>query len=171
MSDPGLKPIEMAAIDGKSITYTSAPLTQDAEVTGFPVVTLWVSSTAHDQDFFVYLEEVDESGNSTLMTEGMIRASNRATRDAPYDNQGLPWHPSMARDQAPLEEGIPVKLDFGLFPMSNFIRKGHRIRITVNNFDKGGWDTPQVVPPPTVGIFHDTKHPSSIRLPLIVSGR
>jgi len=98
LSDPGLKPIEMAAIDGKPITYTSAPLTQDAEVAGFPVVTLWVSSTAHDQDFFVYLEEVDESGNSTLMTEGMIRASNRATRDAPYDNQGLPWHPSMARD-------------------------------------------------------------------------
>jgi putative CocE/NonD family hydrolase len=167
LKDPGLKPIEMAAIDGKSLTYTSDALADDCEVTGFPRIALWVSSTAPDQDFFVYLEELDEKGVSTLLTDGLIRASNRATRKAPFDNEGLPWHPSLVGDQAPLATGVPTKLEFALFPMSNFIKKGHRIRLTVANFDKGRWNTPQPNPAPTVSIFHDAKHLSSLSLPFI----
>lgn len=167
VKDPGLSAIDMTAVDGKSLTYTSAPLTDDSEVTGFPVVTLWVTSTARDQDFFVYLEEVDEKGVPTLLTDGMLRASNRATRKAPFDNEGLPWHPGYVKDQSPLEPGVPVKLEFALFPMSNLIKKGHRIRLTVNNFDKGGWNTPEINPAPTVTILHDSKHPSSVKLPFI----
>jgi putative CocE/NonD family hydrolase len=165
--DPGLKPIEMASVDEKSLAYTSAPLPGDSEITGFPRVTLWVSSTASDQDFFVYLEEVDEKGVSVLLTDGMIRASNRATRQPPFDNEGLPWHPSLAGDQSPLPPGVPAKLEFALYPVSNFIKKGHRIRLTVAAFDKGGWNTPQLTPAPTVSIFHDSKHQSFVSLPFI----
>lgn len=166
--NPGLVPLKTTALDAKSMTYTTAPLAHDAELTGYPRVHLFASSTAKDLDFFLYLEDVDESGASTLITEGALRSSNRTTRTPPFDNGGIPWHPSYKEDQAELTPGVPVSLEFALHPTSNYIRKGHRIRITINNFDKGaGWDTPEISPAPTVSILHDALHPSSITLPFI----
>jgi putative CocE/NonD family hydrolase len=166
--NPGRIPIKTALLDSKSLTYTTAPLPSDAELTGFPKLNLFVSSTANDQDFFVYLEEVDDHGVSTLMTEGVLRASNRATRTPPFANGGIPWHPSLKDDQANLSPGVPAQLSFALSPMSNYVRKGHRLRITFNNFDRNAnWDTPELTPPPTVTIYHDAHHPSSITLPFI----
>jgi uncharacterized protein len=167
-TNPGLAPIKTAALDARSLHYTTAPLARDSELTGFPKLRLFVSSTARDQDFFAYLEEVDEHGVSTLMTEGILRASNRATRPPPFQNGGIPWHPSFQDDQVDLTPGVPVELDFALSPMSNYVRRGHRLRITINNFDKGGdWDTPEITPGPTVSIYHDAEHPSAITLPFI----
>lgn len=166
--NPGLAPLKTTPLDLKSLTYTTAPFTRDAELTGYPQVHLFASSTAKDQDFFVYLEEVDERGASTLITEGALRSSNRATRTPPFDNGGIPWHPSFKEDQVELTPGVPVSLEFALYPTSNYIRKGHRIRITINNFDKGaGWNTPEISPAPTVSIFHDSQHPSSVTFPFI----
>lgn len=167
-TNPGLVPLKTAALDAKSLTYTTPPLPRDSELTGFPKISLFVASTAKDQDFFVYLEDVDEHAVSTLMTEGILRASNRATRNPPFANGGIPWHPSFRSDQVDLVPGVPVKLDFALSPMSNYIRKGHRLRVAINNFDRqGNWDTPEITPAPTVSIYHDSQHPSSITLPFL----
>src|SRR5262249_3861112 len=57
-----------AAEDEKLLTYTSAPLTRDVEVTGYPVVDLFITSTETDGAFFVYLEDVDETGVVTYLT-------------------------------------------------------------------------------------------------------
>jgi len=149
---------------------TTPPLRRDTELTGYPVATLWISSTAQDQDFFVYLEEVDEQGASTLISEGLLRASARATREAPFENEGLPWHSGLMRDQAPLTPGAPAKLEFALFPAAHYLRKGHRIRLTINNYDQG-YDTPKIEPAPTVSVYHDAQHPSSITLPLIAAAQ
>jgi putative CocE/NonD family hydrolase len=168
LENPGLVAIKMAELDARSLTYTTAPLVQDSEITGFPRLTLFASSTATNQDFFVYLEEVDERGVSTLMTEGILRASNRAVRAPPFDNGGIPWHPSLRSDQVNLTPNVPVKLEVALYPLSNFVRRGHRLRVTINNFDNGsGWDTPEIRPAPTVTLYHDAQHPSSITLPFI----
>ena len=65
--------------DSRGLTYTSGILSADIEVTGHPLVRLWVSSTSEDGDFHVFLEEVDgRTGKSLFVTNGMIRASNRA---------------------------------------------------------------------------------------------
>ena len=170
--NPGLIPIKMAELDARSLTYTTAPLMQDSEITGYPRLTLFASSTAANQDFFVYLEEVDERGVSTLMTEGILRASNRAVREAPFDDGGIPWHPNLRSDQVNLAPNVPVKLELALYPLSNFVRRGHRLRVTINNFDSGsGWDTPEIRPAPTVTLYHDAQHPSSITLPFITRAK
>jgi putative CocE/NonD family hydrolase len=170
--NPGLIPIKMAELDARSLTYTTAPLAQDSEITGFPRLTLFASSTATNQDFFVYLEEVDERGVSTLMTEGILRASNRAVREPPFDDGGIPWHPNLRNDQVDLAPNVPVKLEVALYPLSNFVRRGHRLRLTINNFDSAsGWDTPDIRPPPTVTVYHDAQHPSSITLPFIARSK
>jgi len=53
---------DRAEEDRRLLTYTSKPLEEDTEITGHPVVTLYVTSTATDGAFFVYLEDVDEAG-------------------------------------------------------------------------------------------------------------
>jgi uncharacterized protein len=166
-SDPGLLPVPTSDLDASSLTYTTPPLKADTEVTGFPVITLWITSSAKDQDFFVNLEEVDADGRSTMLTDGALRASNRATREPPFDNEGLPWHGGYARDQQDLVSGVPTKLQWALFPLSNYIKQGHRLRISINSFDKGTWDSPEIEPAPTVTILHDKAHPSSILLPFM----
>lgn len=166
--DPGLLPIRKPALDAKSLTYTSLPIDRDAQLTGFPVVVLWVSSDAKDLDFFVDVEEVDEHDTSTLLTDGVLRASHATTRDPPYNNEGLPWLSDLSVDRIELDGTLPRKLEFALNPMSNYIKKGHRIRIAVNNFDKGsGLDTPMITPAPMVRLYRDSMHSSSVTLPFI----
>ncbi|PKN96910.1 MAG: hypothetical protein CVU43_18310, partial [Chloroflexi bacterium HGW-Chloroflexi-5] len=55
---------DMRANDKKGLTFTTAPLKADLEVTSHPVVHMWLTTDAADLDVFVYLEDVDPSGKS-----------------------------------------------------------------------------------------------------------
>ena len=68
---------DRAEEDKKLLTYTSDPLEADIEITGHPIVSLFVTSTHTDGAFFVYLEDVDENGKVTYLTEGELRALHR----------------------------------------------------------------------------------------------
>jgi putative CocE/NonD family hydrolase len=158
---------DMTSNDEKGLTYTSPPLPFDVQVTGHPVVHLWVSSTAQDVDFFAYLEEVDESGFSHYITEGTLRASHRATTIPPFDDyMGLPWHRSFIEDVSDLPNE-PVELAFDLHPTSNVFDRGHRIRVTITCADKDNFFTPVLSPPPTVTVYHNASYASHITLPII----
>ena len=65
---------DMTEQDKNSLVYDTALLSLDTEVTGHPIVRLWVSSTASDGDFYAYLEDVDENGRSLMVTEGQLRS-------------------------------------------------------------------------------------------------
>jgi len=165
---------DMTTNDTKGLTYTTAPLADDVEVTGHPVVHLWITSTALDGDFFVYLEEVDEpQGGSTptmyshYVTEGTLRASHRKIAAPAYEYLDLPYHRSFAEDanELPLDE--PVELIFDLHPTSNVFDRGHRIRITITCADKDNMKTPELSPAPTVSVYHDANFDSHIMLPII----
>jgi putative CocE/NonD family hydrolase len=158
---------DMTENDRKGLTYTTEALAEDVEVTGHPVVCLWVSSTATDGDFFVYLEEVDGEGVSFYVSEGTLRASHRALNEPYYDNLGLPFHRSHEEDVAKLEPGEPAELYFDLQPTSNVFNAGNRIRITITCADKDNALTPELSPPPTVSVYRNTQHTSYISLPVI----
>jgi uncharacterized protein len=160
-------PADLSANDAKGITYTTPPLTADVEVTGHPVVRLWLSAEVADADLFVYLEEVDAKGASHYVTEGSLRASLRATADPGYDYLGMPWHHSFAADAAPLPKGEPVELAFDLFPTSNLFDAGHRIRVTVTGSDKANALTPEQTPPPRLVLHREEGRASHIVLPII----
>ena len=152
--------------DQKGLTYTTAPLLTEVEVTGHPVVHLWVTSSAKDGDFFVYLEDVTEASFSKYITEGNLRASHRAISAAPYKYLGLPYQRSYAEDIADLPDQ-PVELVFDLLPTSYIFETGHRIRVTITCADKDNALTPQLDPPPTVHLYHDADRASFIVLPVI----
>jgi predicted acyl esterase len=83
-----------SGIDQRGLSYTSAPLAADTEVTGHPVANLWLSAEARDVDLVAWLSEVDAEGRSRYVTDGAMRASHRAlARVPPWSELGLPFHP------------------------------------------------------------------------------
>jgi uncharacterized protein len=148
------------------LTYVTEPLAQDLEMTGHPVINLWVSSSAPDGDFVATLEDIDPNGAVTSYNmDGRLRASQRGTQPPPYDNLGLPWHRSHAADAQPLSPSEPVELVFDLYPISFIFPAGHRIRLVLTFVD--GAATPRLNPAPQVTIHRDATRSSSITLPII----
>ncbi|MGH9872817.1 MAG: CocE/NonD family hydrolase [Pyrinomonadaceae bacterium] len=158
---------DRAAEDGKLLTYTSVPLEQDIEVTGHPVVSLFVSSTAADGQFFVYLEEVDEQGHVRYVTEGDLRAIHRKVSKArpPYKTFG-PYRTYLRRDAWPLVPGRVAELSFDLLPTSILFRKGCRIRVAIAGADKDHFE-PLPGDPPAVRVYRGGVYASRIDLPVI----
>jgi putative CocE/NonD family hydrolase len=128
---------DRAKMDRRLLTYTSPPLSEDTEVTGHPIVTLYVASTATDGAFYVYLEDVDEKGRVTYVTEGQLRAIHRqvSTETPPY-KMLAPYHSFEKKDATPLVPGEVAEISFGLLPTSVLIKKGHRLRIAIAGHDK-----------------------------------
>jgi putative CocE/NonD family hydrolase len=157
----------MRSNDQKGLTYTTSPLDTDMDVTGHPVAHLWVTTDAPDLDAFVYLEEVDDGGKSTYITQGNLRASHRKLGQAPYHNLGLPYHSHYQSELESISAGKPVELVFSLLPTSYLFRAGHRIRITVTCADADNFDTPVLNPAPKIHLLRDTAHPSFVELPII----
>jgi putative CocE/NonD family hydrolase len=159
---------DRAEPDHKLLVYNSTPLEEDTEITGYPVVNLYVTSTEEDGAFFVYLEDIDPEGKVTYITEGMLRAMHRkvSTEEPPYKVFG-PYHTYQRMDGAPLVPGEVAELRFALMPTSVLIRKGHRIRLAIACADK---DTFQRVPDsgdPAIQVHFGGNFASSLELPVV----
>jgi uncharacterized protein len=162
----GSRTPDLSANDRKGLTYTTAPFTSDVEITGHPVAHLWVGSTADDGDFFVYLEDVDPSGSSRPISDGVLRASHRKLAEPPYDTLGLPYHRSFRADIEPLAPG-PNELILELSPTSYVVKAGRRLRVTVTGADNNNAETPILSPPPQMSIYYSPQLRSYVTLPVI----
>lgn len=158
--------VDWTALDNVSLTYTTAALKADTRVTGYPVAHLWVSCNVTDADFFVYLEEIDENGVSTNVSDGLLRASHRSVNEPPWDGMGLPWHRSYSGDLEPLTPGEPVELQIALAPTSNIFDKGHRIRVTITCTDWADMFDTSREPGAEVTMYRNRTQASYISLPV-----
>jgi putative CocE/NonD family hydrolase len=156
----------MRSNDARALTYTTPPLAAAVDVIGHPVVHLWLSTPAPDLDAFVYLEEVDASGNSTYITQGNLRASHRALSAAPFANFGLPWHNHFQSELQPIPAGEPFELVFDLLPTAWHFPPGRQIRLSVAFADAGNFNTPVLDPAPKLAVLHDSEHGSYVDLPM-----
>ena len=147
--------------DARLLTYTSAPLEHEMEITGYPVVTLHVASNEPDGAFFVYLEDVDPQGVVRYITEGELRGIHRKLSDevAPYWC-GMPYRTFKRADAAPLPIGETVELTFGLQPTSALIKAGHCIRVAIAGADQDTFARIGEKP------VWEIAHASHIRLPV-----
>ena len=159
----------MLSNDQKALTYTTTSLEKDMEVTGHPVVHLWLMADIPDLDVFVYLEEVDHDGRSTYITEGTLRSSHRKLSKPPYNNLGLPYHSHYQSSLEPIPSGEPVELVFNLLSTSYRFHKGSRMRITVAFADADNFETPVIDPAPKVQLLRNKNHPSFVQLPVVTS--
>ncbi|MBI2058703.1 MAG: CocE/NonD family hydrolase [Nitrospirae bacterium] len=152
--------------DRKLLVYQSAPLGEDVEVTGHPIVTLYVDSTKPDGSFFVYLEDVDPEGNVAYVTEGELRAIHRklSSGKPPYATV-VPYRTFKRADAMPLAPGEVAELKFDILPTSYIFQKGHSIRLALAGADLSHFG-PLPGSPPTLRVHRSTRFPSYIELPV-----
>ena len=158
---------DRAAEDRKLLTYTSAPLATDAEITGVPVVSLQVASTHDDGSFHVYLEDVAPDGRVTYVTEGIFRAINRrVSAEAPPYRVFGPHHSYRREDAMPLVPGEVAELAFELQATSVRIRAGHRIRLALAGADRAMFDPVPAGATPTWRVRRGGAGSSYLSLPM-----
>jgi putative CocE/NonD family hydrolase len=152
----------------KGLTYTSTRLTSNLQITGIPVLHLWVSSSSADGYFFAFLEEVDSRTNiSKYVSNGMIKASFRnLSTQFPWADLGIPYHRCFAEDSQPLERNRPEELVFDFYPTSYIFQRGNRIRVTITGSLQSNYSGMAEDPPPLVVVYRDLNHPSYIELPV-----
>jgi putative CocE/NonD family hydrolase len=127
------------------VSFQTAPMTEDTEITGPLVMNLWVSSTTEDMDIFVTLRhigpdgkdvwEVGQHGQPVPLTKGWLRASHRKLdpkRSLPY----RPYHPHDERLW--LKPGEPVECRIEIWPTCIVLAKGHGLRVDVQPRDGVG---------------------------------
>jgi putative CocE/NonD family hydrolase len=152
------------------LTYTSQVLEADMEITGHPVVKLYVTSNEPDGLFIVYLEDVHPDGRVTYITEGQLRAIHRklSPEQSPYGPE-IPQHSYLKEDTEQLTPGSVAELFFSLHPTSVLVGKGHRLRIGIAGHDKGTFQRIPADGNPVITVQRNRTYCSSIDLP--VKGR
>lgn len=153
--------------DSRLLTYTSDPLDHAMEVTGHPVVDLFISSTADDGAVFVYLEDIDPRDRIAYVTEGQLRICHRRLgTGAPAYRQAVPYRTYTRADAQSLPKGEVAELTFDLLPTSYVFNVGHRIRVAVAGADASHF---AAVPngPSTLFVHRDQLRASRIDLPVV----
>lgn len=147
--------------DELSLTYTSAPLEQELEVTGPVTAVLYAMSSAPDTDWVVRLSDVHPDGYSRNLCDGILRARYRNSFE----------HPEL------LSPGQVYRFDVDLWATSNAFLPGHRIRVSITsscfprfdrNLNTGGPIHQEAAGQVAINtIMHDELRPSHIVLPII----
>jgi predicted acyl esterase len=127
---------------GDGVTFLSAPIEHETEITGPLAARLFVSSSTADADLFLVfrvftpdMREVVFKGAidpHTPVAQGWLRASHRKL-DPKLSRDYRPYH---AHDEPqPLEPGKAVQLDAELWPTSIVVPAGHRLALSVRGRD------------------------------------
>jgi len=126
----------------EGVTFMSAPLEEDMEITGPIASKLFVSSTTSDADMFLVvrvfapdMKEVTFQGAldpHTPIAQGWLRASHRKLDK----KKSLPYRPYHTHDEEqPLDPGKAYELDIEVWPTCIHVPKGYRIALSVRGND------------------------------------
>ena len=143
------------------LTYDSAALSEDMDISGPVVVELYASSSAVDTDFTAALVDVYPDGYSLLIQEGILRTSFRDKSSPP----------------SPIEPGEVYRFDIDLWATSYIVPSGHKLRVEISssNFPRfarnlntgepfGMSDRIEIA---EQTIYHSAQYPSRVVLPVI----
>ena len=127
---------------GDGVTFLSAPLQQNTEITGPIAAKLHVSSSTEDADLFMIVRvfspnmaEVVFQGAldpHTPIAQGWLRASHRKL-DKKLSTPYRPYHTH--DEKQPLKPGEVYELDIEIWPTSIVAPAGYRIALTVRGRD------------------------------------
>jgi hypothetical protein len=127
---------------GDGVTFITAPLERETEITGPSAVKLYMSSSTTDADIFVVLrvfsldlKEVVFQGAidpHTPIGQGWLRASHRQL-DKKLSKPYRPYHTHSKKRL--LKPGEVVALDIEIWPTSIVVPAGYRIALTIRGKD------------------------------------
>jgi len=143
------------------LVYTSDPLEEGVEMSGFIESVLYLSSDVKDTDLTIKIIDVLPDGTAYNLDETIQRVRYREG----YDKEVF-----MGKDQV-------YKVELTPMATSNYFKKGHRIRVEVSssnfprfsrNLNTGGdnYDESESVVAHNT-IHHSKRYPSHIKLPFI----
>jgi putative CocE/NonD family hydrolase len=114
-------PIVMNEVEERAdvVLYTSEPLTEPIEISGWPHLELFASSDCDDTEWHVKLTDLGPDGRSIKVCQGCRRASYRDSLE----------HPT------PLTPGEVHRFDVELWPVHHVFQPGHRVRVTITSSD------------------------------------
>ncbi len=138
------------------LTYTSAILTHAVEAIGSVTAELYVKSSREHTDFFARVCDVDPSGKSTNICDGLVRL-----------------YPQKVAAEA--DGGL--RLQIALWPTAYRFKAGHRIRLQVSSGAFPRWArnpgsgeplaTATTLVAADQTLYHDPDHPSALILPIV----
>jgi predicted acyl esterase len=127
---------------GEGLTFLSAPLEEETEITGPSALKLSVSSSTSDADVFTVLRVFAPNGEEvvfqgaidphTPVGQGWLRASHRKL-DASRSTAWRPYHTHDERQ--PLTPGEAVALDIEIWPTSVVVPRGYRLGLSLRGKD------------------------------------
>jgi putative CocE/NonD family hydrolase len=150
-------PKDQRAVEARSdvLVYTSVVLDHDLEVIGPVQAELFVQSSLEHTDFFARLCNVDASGKSINICDGLVRL--------------VPSRP------VPEPDGM-LRVRIDLWPTAHRFKRGHRVRLQVSSGAHPRWArnpgsgeplaTAKTLCAADQTVFHDPAHPSAIILPV-----
>jgi putative CocE/NonD family hydrolase len=158
---------DRAECDRLLLTYDSAPLTEELEVTGKPIVHIYLASSNADGALFAYLEDISPGGHVRLITEGMLRVTHRLGEIREDNGFGLN-HSFLKSDAVPLEIGVVSRISFAMIATSVLFRRGHRIRLALAGADRDTFASlPSQAEPPVWRVHRNAQYPSRVDLPTV----
>jgi len=152
---------------GRYLSFNTSVFSKDIEITGHPLVELFLESSAADGNIFAYLEDIDKKGNAAYITEGMLRLIHRnAFAEQDIHEDVVPVR-SYLREQS---KAMPInqieKIQFDLLPTSYLLKKGHALRLSISGADEAYFkasNEENIV----WKIHHSRDFPSQVILPAI----
>ena len=143
------------------LVFSTPPLAEDTEVTGFITVELYASTSAVDTDFTALLVDVDQTGYARFLTDGIARARYRES----------------TKQAAVVTRGEIYKFTIDLWATGNVFKAGHRIRLYISSSNFPRFNRNLNTGEDIAGssrsvrahqtIYHDRDHASALILPLI----
>jgi predicted acyl esterase len=127
---------------GDGLTFVTAPLERETEITGPSAVKLQLSSSTRDADVFAVLRAFAPSGDEvvfqgaidphTPLAQGWLRASHRKL-DPALTREYRPFHTHDT--EQPLVPGTPVELDVEVWPTCIVLPAGYRLALSIRGKD------------------------------------
>ncbi len=131
---------------GDGLTFLSAPLAVETEITGPSSLKIWLSSETVDADVFAVLRVFDPEGKElhfygafdpkTPIGQGWLRASHRKLDPS----RSTPWRPYHTHDEKwPLKPGEVVPLEVEIWPTCIVVPQGWRVGLSIlgRDYDHG----------------------------------
>ena len=156
---------------GRSLSYLTAPLTEDTVVAGPGYADLWFASDVDDAIVQVTITEVRPDGNEYLVTSGWLRLGHRAVDETRSDEFRI-RHPFTEDDFLQTPAGEFVNAQVALPSVAHAFRATSRLRVIVSTPGRnhGTWE----FAPPDYGgatpkhlVARSPDMPSRLYLPIV----
>lgn len=145
--------------------FETAALAADLEITGHPIITLFVGSSEIDGSLIVYLEDVAPDGTVYHVTEGVLRLSHHSTNtNGAFYADATPSRTHLREDLRTMTKGEFAEIHLDLLPVSYEFKKGNKLRISLAGSDK---DHFEILYPKGYSLYflQDEQHRPKIELP------